>query len=73
MILAFRRPHSQQAEFSLSVLREIDRKAHYQVIRYQSYEPLPTKMMTGEELLRLTAEINENPGSILIEYEKTSK
>lgn len=72
MIMAFRRPQSKQAEFTLSGLREIDAKARYKVTGYVSYEPLPTRIMTGEELLRSKAEIIESPGSVLIEYEKVN-
>jgi alpha-galactosidase len=68
LIVAFRRPQSQKSDFALSSLREIDPKAHYKVIRYQSYEPSPAEVMTGAELLRSQAEINEKPGSVLIEY-----
>lgn len=71
--MAFRRPQSQLTEFALSGLREIDPKAQYKVTRYQSYEPLPAKTMTGGELVRSKAEINECPGSVLIEYKKVSK
>jgi hypothetical protein len=73
MILAFRRPQSEQVEFALGGLREIDPQADYNVTGYPGYEPLPTKIMTGAELLGSMAEIKENPGSILIEYEKVSK
>jgi alpha-galactosidase len=73
MIMAFRRPQSQQTEFTLSGLREIDPKAQYKVTRYQSYEPLPAKMMSGEELIHSNAEINEIPGSVLMEYNKIKK
>ncbi|TSA31442.1 MAG: hypothetical protein D4R64_18100 [Porphyromonadaceae bacterium] len=73
MIMAFRRPKSQLNEFTLNRLREIEPNAQYKVTRYQSYEPLPTKTMTGEELVRSKAEINDCPGSVLIEYKKVGK
>ncbi|MCX6225625.1 MAG: alpha-galactosidase, partial [Bacteroidia bacterium] len=73
MIMAFRRPQSQLNEFALTGLREIDPTAQYKVTRYQSYEPLPTKTMTGGELVRSNAEINDSPGSVIIEYEKVSR
>jgi len=73
MVMAFRRPRSQQAEFALSGLREIDLKAKYKVTCYQSYEPLPAKTMTGEELMQSKAEINDSPGSVVIEYSKTGR
>ncbi|MFA5814538.1 MAG: hypothetical protein WC865_02845 [Bacteroidales bacterium] len=73
MIMAFRRPKSQLNEFTLNGLREIEPNAQYKVTRYQSYEPLPTKTMTGEELVRSKAEINDCPGSVLIEYKKVGK
>ncbi|OFY46613.1 MAG: hypothetical protein A2X22_03370 [Bacteroidetes bacterium GWF2_49_14] len=73
MIMAFRRPQSEQANFALNGLHEIDPETNYQVTEYPGFEPLSTRMMTGGELLQSLAEINENPGSILIEYEKVSK
>lgn len=73
MIMAFRRPWSEQAEYSLDKLRQIDPKAMYTVTSYPSYQPSQAKKMTGENLLHLKAEINEIPGSVLIEYVKTSQ
>jgi alpha-galactosidase len=70
MILALRRPQSEQAAFPLSALREIDPRASYKVTRYPGYDPAPPVVMSGAELAGSTAEINEKPGSILIEYEK---
>jgi alpha-galactosidase len=70
MIMAFRRPESNRAEFALNGLREIDRKAQYKVTMYPGYEPLPVKTMTGEKLLQSSAEINNAPGTVLIEYVK---
>ena len=62
MIMAFRRPDSQKAEFDLSGLREIIPDGNYRVTMYPGYEPLPAKTMTGKELLRSKAEITELPG-----------
>jgi alpha-galactosidase len=73
MIMAFRRPGSNQPGFPMSGLREIDPKALYTITRYQTYEPLPSQKMTGEEFLRSMAEISEIPGSVLIEYEKAGR
>jgi len=73
MIMAFRRPMSKQAEFDLSRLREIDPQAQYKVTKYQNYEPLPSETITGEEFRQFKAEINDCPGSVLIEYEKITK
>jgi alpha-galactosidase len=73
MIMAFRRPQSQQAEYALSGLREIDPKAQYKVTSCQNYEPSPAMMMTGAEFLRSKATISDSPGSVLIEYEKVGK
>lgn len=73
MIMAFRRPQSQQAEFALSGLRGIDPNAQYRITSYQSYEPSPAMTMTGAEFLQSKAAINDNPGSVLIEYEKVGK
>lgn len=73
MIMAFRRPQSDQTAFALYGLREINPKAKYKITEYQGYEPLPTRVTTGAELLGSMAAIKENPGSLLIEYEKVDK
>jgi alpha-galactosidase len=73
MIMAFRRPQCEQTEFDLGRLCEIDPKAKYKVTMYQSYEPLPAKIVTGAEFVQSKAEITETPGTVLIEYEKIKK
>jgi alpha-galactosidase len=73
MIMAFRRPQCEQTEFDLGRLCEIDPKAKYKVTMYQSYEPLPAKILTGAEFVQSKAEITETPGTVLIEYEKIKK
>jgi hypothetical protein len=73
MILAFRRPQSQETGFSLSGLREVKLKATYRVTVCPGYDPSPAREMTGKELLQMTAEIGDSPGSVLIEYEKISR
>jgi hypothetical protein len=70
MIMAFRRPDSQKAEFDLRGLREIIPDSNYRLTIYPGYELLTSRTMTGKELLQSKAEITELPGSVLIEYEK---
>lgn len=70
MIMAFRRPQSGIPAFELTGLREIVAGSNYRVTMYPGYEALPSKTMSGKELLRLKPEITELPGSFLIEYEK---
>ncbi len=72
MIMAFRRPQSEQSEFNLNRLREIEPKAKYRITTYQGYELLSAKTITGEELLHSKAAIHDKPGSVLIEYKKVS-
>jgi alpha-galactosidase len=73
MILAFKRHQSQNREFALSGLREIEPAVIYKVTVYQSYDPMPAKTMTGDQLLNIKATIDDCPGSVLIEYKKTNK
>ncbi len=69
MVLAFRR-HSSPYENYHAALKEIDPEAKYEVTFYAGYAPAKSLQMTGAEFQHLTIEINEVPGSLLIEYKK---
>ena len=71
--MAFRRHKSQVSEFALDGLHDIESGEHYQVTKYHSYGPEAAQKVTGEELLRSKAEINDCAGSVLIEYKKVDK
>lgn len=69
MILAFRRPDSPDREMPLAV-REIDTAADYAVTQARDYALPPSVRMPGTELQRLSAVIDDCPGSLLIEYRR---
>lgn len=69
MVMAFRRHRSPYGTCDCS-LREIDPKAEYEVGRYRTYEREQARTMKGAELQRLVLEIEEKPGSLLLEYRK---
>ncbi len=70
MVLAFRR-HSSPYDNYHAALKEIDPEAKYEVTFYSGYSRAKSVQMMGAELQHLTIEINEVPGSLLIEYKKT--
>ena len=69
MVMAFRRPESPYGTREIR-LREIDPAANYSVTLYRSYDPEKTLTMPGTALQKLTIEIGEIPGSVLVEYMK---
>jgi alpha-galactosidase len=70
MVLAFRR-HSSPYENYHAALKEIDAEGKYDVTFYSGYAPAKSFQMTGAELQHLKIEIDEVPGSLLVEYKKT--
>ena len=64
-MLAFRRHLSRYESYAAS-LRKIDPEATYEVTSYSSYSRASLQMM-GAELQHLKIEINDSPGSLLIE------
>ena len=70
MVLAFRRHQSPDGVCECD-LHEIAPGADYQVSVCRSYQPEPARALKGAELQRLRIEIDECPGSVLIEYRKT--
>jgi len=69
MVVAFRR-HQSPGKTRECRLREIDPAADYRVTLYRSFEPERTLTMKGAALQKLTVEIDESPGSVLVEYMK---
>jgi alpha-galactosidase len=72
MVVAFRRPESPDAIKSFD-LREIDPKAEYEVTRSASYQPGMPEKVSGEQLRRLTIEIGDKPGSVIVEYRRVGR
>ena len=51
-------------------LREIDPSATYQVTMYPTYAAEKPITMNGSDLEKLNVEINESPGSVIVEYQQ---
>jgi alpha-galactosidase len=69
MVVAFRRHASPYAAY-VCPLRGINPDAEYDVTASQGYAPEPTVRMKGVALQSLKAEIDEMPGSLIIEYKR---
>lgn len=69
MVVAFRRHKSPFGSF-ICDLHEIDPEANYEVTRSYTFEPSKPVRMKGSELRRLKVEIDECPGSLVIEYRR---
>jgi alpha-galactosidase len=69
LLLAFRRDASLDAVHTVQ-LREIDPAADYEVTQSQGYERSAPKRMKGAELGSLKLQIEQQPGSLVIEYRK---
>jgi len=70
MIVAFRRQESTDREFSCDEVQGIDPAADYSVTYSFSYEPTAPVVMKGSVLKSLKIEIDERPGSAVIEYRR---
>ncbi|MBP5274666.1 MAG: alpha-galactosidase, partial [Abditibacteriota bacterium] len=66
--VAFRRSEAVYAGLTL-YLRDIDPDKNYRVRTYRTFDIDEEKTMSGKELQRYTAIIEDRPGSLLIEYE----
>ena len=71
MIVAFRRPESPDAVLNLAV-REIDPSAKYMVTQSRDYTPSNPVSMKGSELKTLKVQIDERPGSVIVEYRRVT-
>lgn len=73
MFVLFRRPKSSFASYVLREAQAIEPAADYEVTLSRSYEPSPPNQMKGEGLLRLKVEVDESPGSVVVEYRKVAR
>ena len=69
MVIAFRRHESPYVGYGAE-LHEIETKADYEVNAYHSYDPEKPILMKGEMLQKLKIEIEDCPGSVIIEYRR---
>jgi alpha-galactosidase len=69
IVLAFRRPQSTQRACTCHPA-DIDATARYRVTCAHTYEPEPPVVMSGSELQNLRLDIDECPGSVLVEYRR---
>ena len=72
MIVAFRRHQSPYASFVCEP-HEIDPAAKYAVAQSHGYQPGEAVIVAGSELQRLKAEIDDRPGSVVVEYRRLAK
>jgi alpha-galactosidase len=69
MVVAFRRHQSPSGSF-VCELYEVEAAAEYEVTRSPHYTPTAPARMTGAQLRNLRVEIDERPGSLVIEYKR---
>ncbi len=69
MILAFRR-HLSGYQSYIAALQEIDPASKYELTYYFDYLPAKTVQMTGTEMQHLKLEVQDQPGSLLVEYRR---
>jgi len=69
MVVAFRRHRSPFHGLSAE-LRQIDPQAGYEVTRSAGYAPSKPERVRGKDLQRLRIDVDECPGSVVIEYRR---
>lgn len=69
MVIAFRRHRSPYAAYGAE-LRAIEPAAEYEVTRSVSFQPQAPERMKGETLKRLRIDLEECPGSVIVEYRR---
>ena len=69
MVVAFRR-HQSPSDSFVCELHEVDAAADYEVTRSPRYTPTAPVRMKGAQLRTLRVEIDERPGSLVIEYKR---
>ncbi len=69
MIVGFRRQLSPFTSYQCA-LRGIDEAGNYEVTRSSGYTPEATVRMSGRALQKLKLEIDDCPGSVVVEYKK---
>lgn len=70
MVMLFRRPKSCFASYVLRQLRQVEPDAVYEVTESLGYEASPPVRMKGSELLQWKCDIDEAPGSMVVEYRR---
>jgi hypothetical protein len=70
MFVAFRRPKSPFSSYQLLDAQAIDPAGEYEVMFSRSYEPSKPIQLKGHALLHLKIEVDESPGSVVVEYRK---
>lgn len=70
MIMIFRRDQSPFAAISHLPLKEIDPEAEYEIVISRTFEPETPRKMSGNEFLKLKIDVDERPGSVVLEYKK---
>jgi alpha-galactosidase len=70
VIVAFRRPQSPYTGFSCEGMRGIDPDAEYVVTKSYTYTPSAPLTMKGSALKQSALEIEDCPGSLIVEYRK---
>ena len=71
MVLAFRR--SESPYYGLAVeLHDIDPSATYELVRSAGYEPAAPVRLSGSEFERFRIDIDECPGSLVVEYKRVA-
>ncbi len=73
MVLALKRPKSPFPVFVLGEIRGIDPDAEYEVTISRTYEPASPVIMKGSALKNLKIEIDDTPGSVLLEYRAVAR
>ena len=72
MVMAFRRDQSPYPIYE-AVLREIDSAADYEVTTYRTYDGDKPTVLKGSALWKFRIDIEEQPGSIVVEYKKITR
>ena len=73
LIVALKRPKSPFPAFILREIRGIDPDADYQVRISRTYEPSAPVTMKGSVLMAFRIEIDESPGSMVLEYRAVAR
>jgi alpha-galactosidase len=69
MVLAFRRDRSPYCGFA-AALRDVEPGASYELTRSVGYQPSKPQRVRGADLERLRIDVDECPGSVVIEYRR---
>jgi len=73
MFVLFRRPKSCFASYELREVRAIEPEADYEVTLARGYVPSKPNRMKGAALRRLRVDVDDSPGSVVVEYRKVGR